>query len=241
MRVQYRMYHELTDKINSSSHNTSDIKQISKKVHEMKLKKLTPELASGIINAGFDTEPREIQSLSVPKIKSGTDLILISPEGSGKTTALVIGTIQQLKKPFEEAPRAIIITSSKEKAFEMEEQFAILGKETKLRTFVAFDQGIIQYQKDEIYDGLDVLICTPKRLTELVNINGVPMTKISLIVMDEADTLITNRYHSIIYRIGDGVKKAQMLIAANKWHNKFEDLSDRILKNPMIIETEEEN
>lgn len=205
----------------------------------MNLKKLTPELASGIINAGFDQEPREIQELSIPKIKSGADILLISPEGSGKSTALVIGTIQQLKKPFEEAPRAIIITSTKEKAFEMEEQFRLLGKQSKLRTFVAFDKGIIQYQKDEIYDGLDVLICTPKRLSELINVNGVPMTKINLIIMDDADTLITNRYHAVIYRIGDGVKKAQLIISADKWHNKFEDLSDRILKNPIVIEPEQ--
>lgn len=206
----------------------------------MNLKKLTPELASGIINAGFNQEPKEIQNLSIPKFKSGADLLFISPEGSGKSTALVIGTIQQLKRPFEEAPRAIIITSTKEKAFEMEEQFSLLGKQSKLRTFVAFDKGIIQYQKDEIYDGLDVLICTPKRLSELININGVPMTKINLIIMDDADTLITNRYHAVIYRIGDGVKKAQMVISANKWHNKFEDLSDRILKNPIIIECGQE-
>lgn len=206
----------------------------------MNLKKLTPELASGIINAGFNQKSKEIQDLSIPKFKSGADLFFISPGGSGKSTALVIGTIQQLKRPFEEAPRAIIITSTKEKAFEMEEQFSLLGKQSKLRTFVAFDKGIIQYQKDEIYDGLDVLICTPKRLSELININGVPMTKINLIIMDDADTLITNRYHAVIYRIGDGVKKAQMVISANKWHNKFEDLSDRILKNPIIIECGQE-
>ena len=88
----------------------------------MKLKKLTPELVSGLIDAGFDTEPREIQSTSIPKIKSGADLFIIAPESSGKSTAIVIGVIQQLKKAFEEAPRAIIMTATKEKAFEMEEQ-----------------------------------------------------------------------------------------------------------------------
>ncbi|WP_066627255.1 DEAD/DEAH box helicase [Labilibacter marinus] len=206
----------------------------------MKLKKLLPELVSGIINAGFDKEPKQIQTDSIPKIKAGSDLVMVSPKDTGKSAAIVIGTIQLLKKPFEEAPRAIIITSTKEKAFEMEEQFAILGKQCKLRTFVAFDKGIIQYQKDEIYDGLDVLICTPKRLTELININGVPMTKISLIVMDDADTLITNRFHSIIYRIAEGVKKAQLIIAGDSWHNKFDDLIDRILKNPVIIEGKDE-
>ncbi len=205
----------------------------------MKLKKLIPELASGIINAGFDQTPKAIQDLSIPQIKSGSDCIMISPKDSGKTTSLIISTIQKLKKPFEEAPRAIFITSEKEKAFEIEEQFSILGKECKLRTFVAFDKGIIQYQKDEIYDGLDVLICTPKRLTELVNINGIPLTKINLIIMDDADTIITQSHHAIIYRLADGIKKLQIILAANEWHHKFDELADRILKNPVIIESEE--
>ena len=89
----------------------------------MKLKKLIPELASGIIDAGFDTNPKKIESDCIPKIKSGADLLVISPEDSGKTSTIVIGIIQQLKKAVEEVPRAIVVTSSKEKAFEMEEQF----------------------------------------------------------------------------------------------------------------------
>ena len=124
----------------------------------MKLKKLIPELVSGIIDAGFDTNPKEIESDCIPKIKSGADLFVISPDGSGKSSTIVISIIQQLKKAVDEVPRAIIITSSKEKAFEMEEQFSLLGKNTNLRTFVVFDNGILQYQKDMIYEGLDILI-----------------------------------------------------------------------------------
>jgi len=64
------------------------------------------------------------------------------------------------------------------------------------------------------------------------------MTKISLIVMDDADTIMLNRYHPIIYRVGDGVKKAQIIIAADQWHHKIGDLSEMILKNPVVIEIE---
>jgi len=204
----------------------------------MKLKKLTPELVSGIIDAGFDKNPTTIQTLSIPKIKSGADMFCIAPQETGKTSAIVMGVIQQLKEEFEEAPRAIIITSSKEDAFAMEEQFEHLGKHTNLRTFVAFDQGILQYQKDMIYEGLDILICTPKRLTELVNINGVPMTKVKMLVVDNADAVITNSHHAIIYRIGDGLKKAQFLLFAKKWHRNFETIDERLMKNPLILETE---
>lgn len=118
----------------------------------MKLKKLLPELVSGIIDAGYDTNPKEIESECIPKIKSGADLFVVAEEDSGKSSTIVIGIIQQLKKAFEEAPRALIMTATKEKAFEMEEQFKLLGGHTNLRTFVVFDKGNIQYQKNMIYE-----------------------------------------------------------------------------------------
>ncbi|MCU4156286.1 DEAD/DEAH box helicase [Carboxylicivirga sp. A043] len=204
----------------------------------MKLKKLIPQLASNIIDLGYNKEPKEIQSQSIPKIKSGADLFAIAPAQEGKSTALLIGLIQQLKEPFEEAPRAIVITSTREKAFELEEQFQSLATKTNLRSFVAFDQGILQYQKDEIYDGLDVLFCTPKRLMELVNINGIPMTKVKILAVDDADIVIANTHHAIIYRIADGLKNPQLLFFANKWHQSFETVEERLMKNPHFIEIE---
>ena len=64
----------------------------------MKLNKLIPSLAAAIEKAGFDKEFTEIENAAIPKIKSGADLYIIAPEGSGKTTAMVIGIIQQLKR-----------------------------------------------------------------------------------------------------------------------------------------------
>ena len=201
----------------------------------MKLKKLIPELVLGIINAGFDTNPKEIQSTCIPKIKSGADMLVIAPKDSGKSTAIVIGIIQQLKKAVEEAPRAVVITSSKEKAFELEEQFKLLGSKTNLRTFVVFDKGIIQYQKDMIYEGLDILIGTPIRINELLSVSGIPTTKLAILAVDDAETIFPNQHHPVVYRFDDRTKKLQFLIFANKWHEKFHDLTERILKNPIVL------
>lgn len=201
----------------------------------MKLKKLTPELVSGLVDAGFESDLKEIHSLCIPKIKSGADLIIISPEKSGKSTSVVIGVIQQLKQAFEEAPRAIIMVSTKEKAFELEAQFKLLSKHTNLRTFLVFDKGIIQYQKDIIYEGLDILIGTPKRLNELVNITGIPLTKIRMFIVDDLDAMDANTY-GIIYRIADNTEKAQFIVLANSWFEKIDKLSARMMKSPLILE-----
>ena len=200
----------------------------------MNFKKLIPELVSGIKHAGFDENPKIIQTKSIPQIKSGADLYIVAPEGSGKSTAIVIAIIQQLKEAFEEAPRAIIMASTKEKAFEFEAQFEVLGKHTNLRVFTVFDQGVIQYQKDTIYEGLDVLIGTPKRLNELVKITGIPLTKIRMFVVDDAETFSLEKYH-MIYRLTDSIDKSQNVIIANVWKSNFAKLTERIMKNPKVV------
>lgn len=203
----------------------------------MNLKKLIPELVSGLKDAGFDTDPKKIQTRSIPQIKSGADLFIVSPEGSGKSTAIVIGIIQQLKEAFEEAPRAIIMAATKEKAFELEAQFGILGKHCNLRIFTVFDQGKIQYQKDMIYEGLDVLIGTPKRLNELVNISGIPLTNIKMFVVDDLDSYTLDKY-ALIYRLADNIDKSQFIMLANSRIKNFAKLSERIMKNMKIIKPE---
>lgn len=203
----------------------------------MKLKKLIPELASGIINAQYDQNPKAIQSLSIPKIKSGSDLYIVAPQGAGKTTALAIGIIQQLKKPFEEAPRAIVMVNNRDAAFALEEEIQRLSKGLKLRTVVAFDEGIIQYQKDMIYEGSDIVIGTPLRLNELLSITGIPLTKVKLFAIDDTDLLTLNQY-AMIYRIADNIERAQYIILANEWKDNFERISERIMKGEQIIEVE---
>ena len=200
----------------------------------MNLKKIIPELVTGIEEAGLHKSPREIQKVAVSQIKSGGDFFLIGSDGAGKSTSIVIGVIQQLKAAFEDAPRAVIITSTKEKAYEMEAQFEALGRYTDLRTFVVFDKGVLQYQKDVIFEGLDIIIGTPKRINELIKVNGIPFAKMKMIIIDEADSFKVADYAKI-YGIADSSPKSQFIIAAKVWDKKFDNLSERVMKNPRVI------
>jgi len=207
----------------------------------MKLKKFIPGLVETIKESGFDQTPLEIQDLTIPKIMSGADLIVNAPAGSGKSTALVISIIQQLKCAVEEAPRAIIVVPTREKAFEMEEQFKKFGKNTDLRTFVCFDKGILQYQKDMIYEGLDILIGTPVRIDELLSATGIPVVKLRILAFDDAEQILTPKYQSIVYRLVYALPKVQKVLLANDWTDRFMELEERGLTNPMIIDVQEDD
>lgn len=200
----------------------------------MNFKKILPELVQGMEEAGFKADPKPIQTACIPNIKSGGDFFMIAPEGAGKSTAIVVGVIQQLKSAFEEAPRAIILTSTKEKAYELEAQFELLGRYTDLRTIVVFDKGLLQYQKDEIFEGVDVVIGTPKRVYELIKAQGIAFSIMKMIVIDEADSFKQVDY-ATLYGTTDAAPKSQFIISANSWSKKFDGLSERIMKNPRII------
>ena len=81
---------------------------------------------------------------------------------------------------------------------------------------------------------MDILIGTPRRINELLSTTGIPTTKLKILAVDDAETIFPNRHHPVVYRFADRTKKLQYLIFANKWHEKFNDLSDRILINPII-------
>ncbi|QZT36914.1 DEAD/DEAH box helicase [Halosquirtibacter xylanolyticus] len=205
----------------------------------MKLKKLIPELVNNIIDLGYDKEPREVEGLAMSVIKSGADALIRSGEGTGKSTALVMGAIQRLKNPVEEAPRAIIVVSSREKAFEMEELFKKLSFRTNLRVFPAFDQGILQYQKDMIYEGLDLLIVTPKRLMELISCTGIPMTKIQTIFVDDFDKMDKATEVPVLYHLENMLEKVQHIVTYTNWHESLDIFEERVMKGPRMIEVEE--
>lgn len=207
----------------------------------MKLKKFIPALVEAIEAAGFDQTPMEVQELMVPKIMSGGDLLVNAPEGSGKSTALVISIIQQLKQAVEEAPRAIIVVPTKEKAYALEDQFRKLGKHTDLRTFVVFDNGKLQYQKDMIYEGLDILIGTPVRIDELFSSTGIPMVKVKILAFDDAEQILTTRYQTMVYRLAYALPKVQKVLVANDWNERFDLFEERAMTNPTVIDAEDES
>lgn len=204
----------------------------------MILKKLLPTLVQAIVEAGFDIKPREIQSISMPKIKSGADAFIIAPAESGKTTTLVMSIIQKLKTAEGEAPRAVVLVKSREDVFAMEELFKKLGRHTNLRFMGVFDQGVIQYQKDMIYEGIDLLIGTPKRVNELMSITGIPLSALKTFAVDDAETFFPNRTYPVIYRVAEASPKAQFLIFANKWIDNFELLAEQMMKNTVHVEIE---
>jgi ATP-dependent RNA helicase RhlE len=205
----------------------------------MKLKKINQVLQEALIDCGL-TEANEMQKETFSTIKSGSDAIVVSPKGSGKSTTIVMNVIQQLVCEGEESPRALIIVEDKTKVLEMEELFEKFGKFTNLRVYGVHDKGDMEYDKNYISTGIDVLIGTPNKLSDMFTTAGYNVNRLKMFILDDADPILKLRHETKIMRISNSIAKTQRIIFTDQLTERIEILADKMLLEPYVFDFEEE-
>lgn len=203
----------------------------------MKLKKIDSNLQKALEEAGLTTA-NELQQEAFSLIKSGVDAVIQSPEGTGKTTLLIMSIIQRLKNPFEESPRAFVMLSNKEKVLAFLEQFETIGYFNKLRVYGVHEKTDIDEDKNNISMGIDVIVGTPERLNLMFSGAGYDVNRLQMFCIDEADLLLRNRFDPIILRLSESIAKPQRLFFCNAITEKVEILADRIMTEPTFMEAD---
>ncbi|MDA8566097.1 DEAD/DEAH box helicase [Schleiferiaceae bacterium] len=125
--------------------------------------------------------------------------------------AIVASTIHTLKSSYEDVARCLILVPDSEIADYYSNLFNLLGKHTDLRVWTAYQGPKILDQKENIYFGADVVIATPKRLNELLNIEGFNSAAVQTLILDSADQLLKVGAISFTQRISDSIPKKQRI------------------------------
>ena len=201
----------------------------------MSFKKLNTPLNEALERLEIQ-EPLPIQTKLLPKIKGGANIYGIGPKGSGKTTALIISTLQKLKsEAFDDAPRALIIVKDKEAALELEENFKLFTRRTDLRIFSVFEEQKINNQIDSIYIGVDIVIATPKRLSKIYFLNGINLSQLLIFAVDDAEFLQKVNFNTELIRLSNSIKKCQYLIFADKMEAKLKKFNENFMSRSILI------
>ncbi len=204
----------------------------------MKLKKINEKLQEALIENGL-TKANALQQETFSTLKSGVDCIIVAPKGSGKSTTIVLNVIQQLEGKNEESPRALIIVEDKAKVLEMEELFEKYGKYTTLEVYGVHDKGDMDYDKNYISTGVDVLIGTPNKLSDMFTTAGYNVNRLKMFILDDADPILKLRHETKIMRISNSIAKTQRIVFAEKLTERIEILTDKMLLEPYLFEIEE--
>lgn len=204
----------------------------------MKLKKINENLQKALIENGL-LVANNLQKETFSTLKSGADCLIISPNESGKSTTIVLNVIQQLVAEGEESPRALILVADKTKVLEMETLFEKLGNYTNLRVFGVHDKGDMDYDKNYISAGIDVLIGTPNKLNEMFSTAGFNVNRLKMFIIDDADTILKQRHETKIMRISNSITKTQRIIFSDQLTERIEILADKMLLEPYLFEMDE--
>ena len=180
-----------------------------------------------------------MQEETFSAIKSGVDAVIQSPKKSGKTTTIIMNVIQKMDKPLGESTRALILVQDKEKVLEAVEQFKRFNHYNNLRVIGVHEKGDIDYDKNLISVGMDVLIGTPIRINEMFTSAGFNMNTIKMFVVDDVEEMLRKREDTLIDRLSSSVDKTQRLFFCKQITEKVEILADRIMIEPLFFEMED--
>lgn len=184
----------------------------------MPFKKLHPTIQEKLASFEIET-PTPFQSKSIPIIKSGTSVYCTAPKDSGKTTALILTTLQRIKfKAVGDAPRAVVLVENKEKALALHDAFLNYTRHTPIRVYVGYESLHVDVQKSEIFMGIDVLISTPKSMNQLFLMNGVPISQLKLFCIDDAEFLVNQTAYRALMSITQSIKKCQYVLYSETMH-----------------------
>lgn len=183
--------------------------------------------------------PKEIQSKTLSRIIGGQDLIAIAPEGSGKTTAYILGVLMRLKYGFEEAPRALILVPDKEKVLEVVNKFNVLNQNTSIRIVGLYSESSMQNQLDALADGTDIVVATPDRARAIYLKLGLNLNKIMMLVIDDAAEIVRAGAQLPVAELANSIIKCQHLVFTEVMHGKLQQMIDPFMNMPALIEVEE--
>ncbi|MFD1293951.1 DEAD/DEAH box helicase [Lutibacter holmesii] len=182
----------------------------------MPFKKLHLEIQEKLKDQEIVT-PTTFQSKSIPVIKSGSNVYCTAPKNSGKTTTLILTTLQKLKyEAVGDLPRAIVLVENKEKAKELYDAFLTYTRHSSLRVYVGLDHVYLDLQKSEIFEGIDILISTPTNMNKLFLLNGVSTSQLKIFSIDDAEFLTQKKAYNSLMSISQSIAKCQFVIYSEK-------------------------
>jgi ATP-dependent RNA helicase RhlE len=198
---------------------------------------LSAELLRAIDEKGYQ-EVTPIQQKSIPLILDGKDILAGAQTGTGKTAGFALPLLQRLQfSPHNRrSVRALILTPTRELAAQVGESVRDYGRHLPFRTAVIFGGVSINTQFSKLRKGADVVVATPGRLLDHLQRKTIDLSKIDVLVLDEADRMLDMGFIRDIKKIFKFLpNERQNLLFSATFSNDIRRLAADLLNKPTEI------
>lgn len=195
---------------------------------------LKRELLMGIFEAGFE-KPSPIQEESIPIALAGRDILARAKNGTGKTAAFLIPVLEKVN-PKVAKIQAIILVPTRELALQTSQVCKTLGKHMNVQVMVATGGTVLKDDILRLGDPVHIIVATPGRLLDLAGKGVANLTEANILVMDEADKLLSPEFQPIIEQVIDLCPKTrQILLYSATFPILVKAFKDKHLNRPYEI------
>lgn len=204
----------------------------------MSFKKLKPEVVEAIALMDI-TELKDYSKTLFSAIKSGNKVLGIAPKASGKTSAAAVSIFNKVNVETEGSPRAIYLTNTIDDASKLADKFKRPARFLDVTVDLIHDKGNMIQQRNDIFDGTEIIIGNPKRMCEIYHQNGVNFKLLELFIVDDLDECLINGRAGDIKRMIESLEqKTQVVLLSNAFTPKVEAFIDSLDMNFNVVESE---
>ncbi len=208
---------------------------------------LSAEIVKAISHAGYNS-PTDVQARAVPMALAGTDLLVSSQTGSGKTAAFVWPALERIlaarndpekKRGKGQAwgPRILVLAPTRELAQQVSRACSVYGYGVHgLR--VAHIVGGVPYQAQlkALRGPLDLLIATPGRLLDLMNSGAAVLSQVEMLVLDEADRMLDMGFIDDIKLVAQALPaERQTMMFSATFDGTVGHLANQLTRDPQRV------
>ncbi len=202
---------------------------------------LRAELLRAVSENGY-SDPTPIQQQAIPPILEGRDIMGGAQTGTGKTAGFTLPLLQNLMATDKHASgrrpvRALVLTPTRELAAQVAESVATYGRYLPLRSTVVFGGVSVNAQKQKLSAGVDILVATPGRLLDHAGQRSVDLSRVEILVLDEADRMLDMGFIRDIRRVLALLPEhKQTLLFSATLTDEIKRLSKDLLSSPALVE-----
>ena len=204
---------------------------------------LSAELLRAVKEQGYTTAT-PVQQQAIPPILAGRDILASAQTGTGKTAGFTLPLLQLLQQSegSERTLRALILTPTRELAAQIADSVRDYGRYLPFRSTMIFGGVSINPQISKLKRGVDIVVATPGRLLDHMQQGTIDLSKVDLLVLDEADRMLDMGFIRDMRKVFAVLpKKRQTLLFSATFSEDIRKLSADLLTNPVEVEVAARN
>ncbi|NYB51365.1 MAG: DEAD/DEAH box helicase [Methanobacteriaceae archaeon] len=195
---------------------------------------LSREMKRAIADMGFE-EATPIQSLVLPHILQGRDVIGQAQTGTGKTAAFGIPVLEMIN-PSDRSVQAVILCPTRELAIQVAEEIKKLSKYKKTSVLPVYGGQPIERQIKALKRGVQIIIGTPGRVMDHIHRRTLKMDQVKMIILDEADEMLDMGFRDDIEFVLEQIPaQRQMLLFSATMSPVILGLTRKYQNNPEML------